>query len=80
MEDFKTICKYKNFAIFPYFFQKTDVSLKNPTFSNIIPHVKHILNTFKLRTQNTRLYLFRYIDFIYSCYLDKHPSLCEQFS
>ena len=26
------------------------------------------------------IYLFRCMDFICSCYLDKHPSLCEQFS
>ena len=31
---------------------------KNPTFSNIFPCTKHILNTFKLRTLCARLYLF----------------------
>ena len=31
---------------------------KNPTFSNIIPCAKHVLNTFKLRTLCARLYLF----------------------
>ena len=30
----------------------------NPAFSNIFPHAKHVLNTFKLRTLCARLYLF----------------------
>ena len=55
-------------------------SLKNPTFSNSIPRAKHILNIFELRTLNAALYLFHYIHFICSCYLDKHPWQCEQFS
>ena len=32
--------------------------LKNPTFKNIIPCAKHVLNTFKLRTLICTLYLF----------------------
>ena len=55
-------------------------SLKKPSFSNIIPRAKNVLNTFKLRVLNVRLWIFRYIHFLYSCYLDKHPSWCEQFS
>ena len=54
--------------------------LKNSTFLNIIPCAKHILNTFKLRMLYAHLYLFHCIHFICSYYLDKHPSLCEQFS
>ena len=54
-------------------------SLKNTTFSSTIPRAINILNSFKLRTLNARLYLFRYIHFIGSCYLDKHPSPCKQF-
>ena len=36
------------------------------------------LNTFKLRTLCAHLCL-RCSHFIYSCYLSKHPSLCELF-
>ena len=35
---------------------------------NIIPRAKQVLNTFKLRMLNARLYIFRYIHFICSCY------------
>ena len=83
MDDFKTICKYKNLTTSAYFFKKTGgffLSLKGPTFSNIIQRAKHVLNTFKLRTLYTHLYLFHYRHFICSSYLNKHSSLCEQFS
>ena len=53
-------------------------SLKNPTYSNIIPRAKHV--PFKLRTLYARLYVFRYIHCICPCYFDKHPLRCEQFS
>ena len=39
-------------------------ALKNPTFSNIIPCTKHILNTFKLRTLKVCLRTFCYIHFL----------------
>ena len=42
--DFKTICIYENLPISAYFFERRE------DFSNIIPHAKHVLNTFKLRT------------------------------
>ena len=50
MDDFKTICIYENLPVSVYFFKKREdfsCLLKNPTFfSNIIPHAKHVLNTF----------------------------------
>ena len=49
MDNFKTICIYENLPISAYFFKKWEgfsCLLKNPIFSNIIPHAKHILNTF----------------------------------
>ena len=37
-------------------------------------------NTFKLRMLNVCLRIFPCVHFLCYCYLDKHPSLCEQFS
>ena len=61
MYDFKTIGVYENLPIFAYFFKRReDFSrlLKNPTFSNIFPRAKHVVNTFELRTLCARLYVF----------------------
>ena len=53
---------YENLPIFAYFFKRReDFSRplkKNPTFSNIFPRAKHVLNTFKSRRLCVRLYLF----------------------
>ena len=67
----KIICIYKNLSITAYFFKRREdfsFLLKNPTFLNIIPRAKHVLNTFKLRTLYARSYIFRYIHFI--CFYD----------
>ena len=61
MDIFKTICIYENLLVFAYLFNNGSiylVSLRNPTFSNIFPRAKHVLNAFKLWTQCARLYLF----------------------
>ena len=39
------------------YIRKNIRTLKNPTFSNIIPRAKHVLNTFKLGTLNVRYYI-----------------------
>ena len=60
-DDFKSICIYENLLIFAYFFKRREDFLvyeKNSTFSKVIPRVKHVLNTFKLRSLWARLYLF----------------------
>ena len=82
MDDFKTICTYKNFLTSAYFSKNGRIFFisKNSTVSNIIPCAKHVLNNLKLGTLNAYWYLFRYIHFIWSCYVGKHPSLWEQFS
>ena len=59
---FETICIHENLPISAYFIERREDFLlslkKNPTFLNIIPRTKHVLNDFKLRTQYSRLYLF----------------------
>ena len=52
---------YENLIVFAYFLKDGRillVTLKNSTFSNIFSRAIHVLNTFKLRTQYTRLYLY----------------------
>ena len=51
---------------------------RNQILSNITARAKHVLKTFKLRTLHLCLYIIRYIHFLCSCFLYKHPSLCEQ--
>ena len=61
MDDFKTICIYKNLHVFEYFLINGViylVSFGNPTFSNIFPRTRHVLTTFELWTVCVRLYLF----------------------
>ena len=82
MDDFKTICIYENLLVFAYFLINGRirlVSLGNPTFSNIFSRAKHVRNTFKLWTLCERFVSFRWVLFICSCYLSKHPLLCELF-
>ena len=61
MDDFKTICIYRNILVFAYLLKNVRVylvSLKNLTFWNIFLRAKHVLNTFKLWMLCARLYLF----------------------
>ena len=61
MDDFKTICIYENLLDIAYFLINGRfclVSLGNPTFSNIFPRARHVLNSFELRTLCAHLYLF----------------------
>ena len=61
MDNFKTVCIYENLLVFAYFLKNGRIdliSLGNPTFSNIFPHARHVLNTFELWTLCAHLYLY----------------------
>ena len=52
MDDFKTIYIYENLLVVYFLINGrfSLVSLRNPTFSNIFPHARHVLMTFELWT------------------------------
>ena len=60
-DDFKTIYIYENLFVFVYFLINRRVylvSLGNPSFLNIFPGARDVLNTFELWTLCARSYLF----------------------
>ena len=77
MDNFKTIFIHEDLLV--CIFLKNGriylVSLRNPIFSTTFPRVRHVLITWIMKTMCT----FIYFRCICSCYLSKHPSLCELF-
>ena len=61
MDDFKTIYIHENLQVVAYFLINVRiylVSLGNPTFSNMLTLVRHVLKTFELWTLCERLRIF----------------------